>query len=161
MALQNINVVNNEIPFEFTNDDTDLELKNPVDENTLNEISDIPNKYYNEGYSMAHYVGETFVLKSFRVQKEDKKNDIPAFGVFDCVDGNSISLTALCRRGNGITWKFDEPKTGVNIAKYVCLLLANDVKITLKISKILLGKGKKKDGTTFESKTYIFEPVTI
>lgn len=31
MALQNINVVNNEIPFEFTNDDTDLELKNPVD----------------------------------------------------------------------------------------------------------------------------------
>lgn len=65
---------------------------------------------------MAHYVGETFVLKSFRVQKEDKKNDIPAFGVFDCVYGNSISLTDLCRRGNGITWKFDEPKTVVNIA---------------------------------------------
>lgn len=57
--------MNYEKSFEFSCG-TDLELKNPVDENTLNKISDIPNKLYNDGNSMAHYVGETFVLKIFQ-----------------------------------------------------------------------------------------------
>lgn len=154
-------VVNNEVSFEFSSNLQPVTYQNQVDAKTLAEFQKLPEKYAKEGFGVPHFEGETFELQAFKVQDEDKKADIPAFGVFTCKDGNSISLTALCRRGNGITWKFDEPKTGVNIAKYICLLLANNVKVTLKISKIILGVGKRNNGSTFESKTYIFEPVEI